>query len=351
MICRSGLVQVRLTVWAGLASVGFVALILVLTILRVYQKQMLIGEMTAVLGMVSTLLPAVASLALVSVPLNDAKIAFDRMYDFLDVPPETSADAAVKFPFERLDFANVSFRFPGKKQLLQDISFTLGRGKVISIISESGGGKSLICQLIQRFYEPESGGVTVNGHLPLADIDVTSWRQVVGIVPQHVHLFNGTVVDNICFSAQQSEIERIFNWLNECGFAPFLDSLPQGIMTMLGEEGVKLSGGQRQMIGLARALAARPQLLILDEATASLDRYSESFILRLIETLKDEMAVLFITHRLHTLSQVCDTMYVLEDGQLTHEGNHHQLMTSENMYSDYWRGWHQVSSPTLLTNP
>lgn len=351
MIYRSGLVQVRLSVWAGLASVGFIAIILVLTILRVYQKQMMIGEMTAVLGMVSMLLPAVASLALVSVPLNDAKIAFDRMYDFLNVAPEGDGHAGRKLDFQRLDFENVSFRFPGKKQLLQNISFTLEKGKAISIISESGGGKSLICQLIQRFYEPESGGVTVNGHLPLADIDVTSWRQVVGIVPQHVHLFNGTVVDNICFTAQQPEVERIFNWLNDCGFAPFLDNLPQGIMTMLGEEGVKLSGGQRQMIGLARALAAKPQLLILDEATASLDRYSEGFVLQLVEKLRDEMAVLLITHRLHTLSSVCDIMYVLENGQLTHAGNHDELMGSENMYSDYWQGWQQASGPALLTNP
>ena len=246
MIYRSGLVQVRLTVWAGLASVLFIAMILVLTILRVYNEQMMIGEMTAVLGMVSMLLPAVASIALVSVPLNDAKIAFDRMYDFLNVPTESNADRAVPFDFQRLDFENVSFRFPGKKQLLQDVSFTLERGKAISIISESGGGKSLICQLVQQFYEPESGRITVNGHLPLTDLNVTSWRQAVGIVPQQVHLFNGTVIDNIYFSTHQAEIEQTMQWLNECGFAPFLDNLPQGIMTMLGEEG-------RQPVGRAAA--------------------------------------------------------------------------------------------------
>ena len=348
MIYRSGLVQVRLTVWAGLASVLFIAMILVLTILRVYNEQMMIGEMTAVLGMVSMLLPAVASIALVSVPLNDAKIAFDRMYDFLNVPTESNADRAVPFDFQRLDFENVSFRFPGKKQLLQDVSFTLERGKAISIISESGGGKSLICQLVQQFYEPESGRITVNGHLPLTDLNVTSWRQAVGIVPQQVHLFNGTVIDNIYFSTHQAEIEQTMQWLNECGFAPFLDNLPQGIMTMLGEEGVSLSGGQRQMIGLARALAAKPQLLILDEATASLDRHSEGFVLNLVQKLKSEMAVLFITHRLHTLAAICDAMYVLENGNITNAGNHDTLMQTENMYSDYWQGWSQVSSPVMV---
>lgn len=347
MVYRSGLVQVRLSIWAGVASVGFVAVILALTLWQVYLDQMRIGEMTAILGMVSMLLPAVAGLALISVPLNDAKIAFDRMYDFLNVPPETTTDGQREFVFQRLDFESVSFRFPGKKQFLKDLSFSLERGKVVSIISESGGGKSLICQLIQRFYEPEEGRLTVNGSLPLSDIDMNYWRQVVGIVPQQVHLFNGTVLENICFSAHQPEIDRTLRWLADCGFTPFLDSLPQGVLTLIGEEGVKLSGGQRQMIGLARVLATQPQLLLLDEATASLDRHSEGFVLGLIEKLKEKMAVLLITHRLHTLATICDAMYVLEGGLLTHRGDHDTLMLSTNMYSDYWHSWKHGSTPIL----
>jgi ATP-binding cassette subfamily B protein len=151
-----------------------------------------------------------------------------------------------------------------------------------------------------------------------------------------VHIFNGTVVDNVCFGTTQQEIEAAFKLLEDYGFMPFIEKLPQGLYTILGEEGVNLSGGQRQIIGLARALCSKPQLLILDEATAALDRHTERFVLDLLVKLKPEMGVLLITHRLHTLKAICDQIYVLENGTFAHVGTHEQLMASQNMYSDYF---------------
>ena len=344
---RSGVVQTRLSASAGVASVLFIALILGITIFQVQQNQLKIGEMTAILGIISTLLPSVTSLALVSVPFNEAKVAFNRMYEFVSPP---APDGGVKTGFtsspigggggwKSIELQNIMFRFAGKRPLLSNINFSLQRGEIVSIVGESGGGKSMICQLIQKFYEPESGQILVNGNTQLSDIESTDWRNIIGIVPQQVHIFNGTVVDNICFGTTQREIETAFKLLDEYGFSPIFEKFPQGLFTILGEEGVNLSGGQRQLIGLARALCSRPQLLILDEATAALDRHTERFVLDLLLRLKAEMGILLITHRLHTLRSICDRIYVLENGTFTHVGAHSTLLESSNMYSDYWQEW------------
>lgn len=345
-IYQSSTKQVRLSASTGVAATLFIGIVLGTTIYAVYKNQIKVGEMTAILGAVSTLLPSVTNLALISVPLNDAKIAFERMVEFspltraADRPEGGISKNSPIGDWETIEFQNVSFRFPGKAQLLQDINFQLKKGEIISIVGESGGGKSLICQLMQRFYEPETGQIRVNGEILLEELDVQHWRKLIGIVPQQVHIFNGTVIDNICFGITEQEIVEAFQWFERYGFAPFLDSFPQGILTIVGEEGVNLSGGQRQLIGLARALVVKPQLLILDEATASLDRHTEKFVLELLQQLKSEMGIIFITHRLHTLRSICDRIYLLENGVFVQSGSHQQLLQNANMYSDYWSEWH-----------
>ncbi|TAF80566.1 MAG: peptidase domain-containing ABC transporter [Runella slithyformis] len=346
MVYRSGVVQTRLSASAGVASVLFIALILGITIFQVQQNQLKIGEMTAILGIISTLLPSVTSLALVSVPFNEAKVAFNRMYEFSPPPPDggvktgfTSSPIAGGEGWRSIELRNIMFRFAGKRPLLHNINLSLQRGEIVSIVGESGGGKSMICQLIQKFYEPESGQILINDSTQLSDIEATEWRNMIGVVPQHVHIFNGTVVDNVCFGTTQREIETAFKLLEDYGFSPIFEKLPQGLFTILGEEGVNLSGGQRQLIGLARALCSKPQLLILDEATAALDRHTERFVLDLLLRLKAEMGILLITHRLHTLRNICDRIYLLENGTFTHAGAHSALLESSNMYSDYWQEW------------
>lgn len=337
----SGTKQVRLSASTGIAATLFIGAVLGITIYAVYKDEIKVGEMTAILGAVSTLLPSVTNLALISVPLNDAKIAFERMYEFVQVKAEKANHEEQVFDFQSLHFQDVSFRFPGKTQILQNINFQLKKGEIVSIVGESGKGKSLICQLIQRFYEPETGQIRVNEEKVIEELDVQNWRKLIGVIPQQVHIFNGTVIDNICFGSTEQEIVEAFQLLEKYGFAPFLDSFPQGVLTIVGEEGVNLSGGQRQLIGLARTLVAKPQLLLLDETTASLDRHTEKFVLELLKQLKSEIGILFITHRLHTLQTLCDRIYVLENGTFTQSGTHQQLLQNANMYSDYWKEWNQ----------
>jgi ABC-type multidrug transport system fused ATPase/permease subunit len=155
------------------------------------------------------------------------------------------------------------------------------------------------------------------------------------VVPQNIHIFNGTVLENIAY--EKAADEEVIHFLHEFGFTPFLDALPQSVFTVVGEEGINLSGGQKQIIALARALYQKPELLILDEATAAMDRESERFVIRLLSTLKTQMAILFITHRIHILKSFADRIYVMEQGSIHSYGSHQDLLNSENLYSLYWK--------------
>ena len=155
-------------------------------------------------------------------------------------------------------------------------------------------------------------------------------------MPQQVHVFNGTVLENIAFEDAAKKPQTVLEFLRSYGFASFMDTLPQSVMTLVGEEGINLSGGQKQMIALARALYHRPQLLLLDEATAAMDRESELFVLQLLQRLKSQMAGILITHRLHILKSFCDSIYLLDKGSIVSTGNHDTLLQSDNLYSRYW---------------
>jgi ATP-binding cassette subfamily B protein len=178
--------------------------------------------------------------------------------------------------------------------------------------------------------------MVINEDYQLQNISYESWRRIIGIVPQQPHIFNGTVIENICFEDAAKNPEKVNQFLNEFGFADFINSLPQSHMTIVGEEGINLSGGQKQMIALARALYHKPQLLILDEATASMDRKSEQFVLNLLSKIKTEMGIIFITHRLHVLKHFCDRIYIIENGTTSRNGTHETLLETKNIYSQYW---------------
>lgn len=331
-----GKIQIKLGFIANSFGVLFLLGVLLFCSHQVLENQLKIGELMAILGLCSTLLPSIANLALISIPINEAKIAFDRMFEFTGIAPEKDIDTNDLNEFKQFKLENVLFRFAGRSPLLKNISFEVKKGEIIAIMGENGCGKSTLTQIISKNYEIESGDITINEIYKIKNISFESWRKIIGIVPQQAHVFNGTVIENICFDDAAKNPEKVNQFINDYGLLDFINSLPQSYMTIVGEEGINLSGGQKQMIALARALYHKPQLLILDEATASMDRKSEQFVLKLLSQIKNEMGIIFITHRLHVLKHFCDRIYIIENGTTSRNGTHETLLETQNIYSQYW---------------
>jgi len=270
----------------------------------------------AIIGLSSSLLPSVANLALITIPINEARIAFDRMFEFMGLASENtlSPQKMTKLAqFESLTIQHLSFRFAGRTAILKDINLHLCRGEIVGLMGESGSGKSTLIQIIEKFYAPEQGQITVNENSDWAEISPDNWRKLIATVPQDIHLFNGTVLDNILLGEAANE-HKIVEFCQYYGFVAFVESLPQGLATIIGEEGTNLSGGQKQLLALMRALFKCPQLLILDEATSAMDKHTEQFVLNLLTSLRASMAILSISHRTDVLQNHCDRIYELTDG-------------------------------------
>ena len=330
-----GKINVRLSVFSSVFSVLFLVGILSYTSFRVYNDYLMVGELMAILGIAGSLLPSVAGLALIVIPINEAGVAFDRMYEFASIDPENKGSKTLK-AFKKLEIQNLSFRFAGRSQLIKDLSLEVQKMECIAIVGESGSGKSTIGQIIQKFYDFENGDIVINDTLSLSDVKIEDWRDTLGVVPQEVTIFAGNLIDNILMG-KEDQPEKLVAFIKEYGFENFVNSLPQGFATILGEEGINLSGGQKQVVALMRALYKKPQLLLLDEFTSAMDRKTETFVLDLIHRLKSELGIIFISHRLNSLPKIADRIYVLEKGEFSDYGSHKTLMQSDNFYSDYWK--------------
>jgi ATP-binding cassette, subfamily C, bacteriocin exporter len=329
-----GKINVRLSVFSGVFSVLFLMGILVYTSIQVYNETMQLGELMAVLGVAGSLLPSVASLALITIPINEAKVAFNRMYEFASMDKEQKGTTEIS-DFTSLEIKNLSFRFAGRSQLLKDINIKVNKNECIAIVGESGSGKSTLGQILQKFYPFENGTIIVNSQTNLPNIATKSWRTILGVVPQEVTIFGGNVITNILLGKEDTP-ENIVKFCQDYGFETFINTLPQNYATILGEEGINLSGGQKQVIALMRALYKKPKVLLLDEFTSAMDRKTEQFVLNLLNKLKSELTIIFISHRLHSLPKIADQIYALENGIITVFGNHEKLMESKNFYSEFW---------------
>lgn len=331
-VINLGRIQIKLSFLANGSATLFLVGVLYYCATLMLHGKLLAGELMAIVSMCGSLVPTVANLALISIPLNEAKIAFDRMFEFTEIEPEYNEQESLKFVFQNLEVKNLAFRFAGRSQLLKDISFKVNKGEIVSIIGENGCGKSTLVQLLLKHYLPESGSIILNTNLLQNHITLTNWRQMVVSVPQNIHIFNGTIIENIAFDDARINPQEVIRFIQEYGFAPFIDSFPQSFMTLVGEEGINLSGGQKQIVALARALYHKPQLLILDEATSAMDRNTENFILNLLQKHRNELAIIMITHKIKTASKA-DTIFILENGRITYSGSPQELLMFDNFYS------------------
>ncbi len=336
-VYKLGKINIKLSVISGIFSLLFLISILTFTSIKVFNNAMQLGELMAILSVSGSLLPSVASLALIAIPINEAKVAFNRMYDFVSIDKEKDGLLNLE-SIDSIKIKNLSFRFAGRSNLLKDVSIDVSKGEFIAIIGESGSGKSTLGKIVQRLYSQENGEIIINNQHSLKDIKLESWRNNIGIIEQNVKIFNGNVIDNIIMGDKTTP-EKLESFFSEYGFDAFISKFPQGYKTILGEEGVKLSGGQKQIIAFARALYKKPQFLILDEYTSAMDRKTEQFSFELLNRIKPNIGVLFITHRLHTLPKFADRSYVLEEGETKVFGSHKELLKTSNFYSNYWKDY------------
>ena len=336
-----GKVNIKLSWISGAISVIFLVSILVYNAIQVLNGTLLLGELMAILSMVGSLLPSVLNLALISIPINEAKVAFARMYNFTAIPPEQEEGENIN-TIDRITLENVSFRFIGRKPILHHLSLQINKGEIVAVVGENGCGKSTLANLLLQFYPPDEGVIYINQQYPLNTIATKSYRSKVAYIPQEVAIFNGNVLDNILLGTP-CKAEDLLAFLSEYGFDTYFNQFPQGLATQLGEKGVNISGGQKQLIAFARALFKKPQLLILDEATSAMDRHTEAFVHRILNQIKRDSLTLFISHRLHSLQHFADRICILENGTVSHSGTHNHLMQTQNFYSDFFLR----SKPTL----
>lgn len=316
-IYQLGTLGNRYGLWNEVFNALLVTSILAFASFMVLEKQLKIGEMMAVLSIAMGLVGAIARLATTNIQLQEAIVAFDRMYEFASVKTEKATEkeiANVQFEaVNSLSINNLSFRFPGKSQLLKDVSLEINKGEINILSGEVGSGKSIFLQILQKFQGFETGEIIINNSIDLQAVKSSIWRKHIGVVPQEIKIFTGTLLDNIILGNVAEEAEKTVEFCRKYGFDTYFENFPQGYMTIVGEDGVNLSGGQRQLVAIARALYPNPSFLLLDEPTSAMDSKTEDFVLDLLMKLKNEKAILLVTHRKSTFD-VADNIIELKVG-------------------------------------
>lgn len=317
-IFQLGKTKMRFNLLAECVGVFFLTGIILWSSILVLHHVLTIGAMMAVLQMATIVMHATTSISLTNIQLQEAKVAFDRMYEFSSLKPEyeinqiEAQEANQLEEFKNLTLRSLSFRFPGRKALLQNVSFEVKKHEITVIVGESGQGKSTLFQILQKMYGFENGDITANRY-PFQNIDIITWRKIVGVVPQDITLFSGTVLDNILMEQQSENIKTVSECCEEYGLHQYFLRLPLQYATPVGEGGINLSGGQKQLVALARCLYRNPQLLLLDEPTSAMDKKTEQFVLELLLSLKARKSMLIISHR-DSITNIADNIYTLEEG-------------------------------------
>jgi ABC-type transport system involved in Fe-S cluster assembly fused permease/ATPase subunit len=324
---------------AGQAAIITAGLVGVMS-LAAYQisiGQMTIGGLVVVNGFLTQLYVPLNLLGTVYREINQALIDMEKMFDVLNVAPEVkdkpdAPDLSVKGGEVR--FENVMFSYDPERIILKGISFTVPAGKTVAIVGPSGAGKSTISRILYRFYEIQSGRVTIDGQ-DIRDVRQDSVRSVIGIVPQDTVLFNDTIRYNIRYGRITASDEEIEEAARLAQIEPFIRQLPDGFKAMVGERGLKLSGGEKQRVAIARTILKNPPILLLDEATSALDTHTEREIQSALREVSRNRTTLVIAHRLSTVIDA-DQILVLDKGQIVERGRHEELLALNGAYASMW---------------
>lgn len=302
-----------------------------------YDSDLTIGDITVLVSLLGRMYMPVNSLLNIQVEWIRSMALFKRIFDYFDIPVDIkNADDAVKPDKVTGDvvFEHVEFSYDPSKKILKDINFTLNAGKSIAIVGPSGSGKSTIVNLIPRLYDVDSGSVTFDG-IDVRKLDLEFLRNQVGVVSQETYLFNGTIRDNLLYAKPGATEEDMIEALKKANIWDFVDKQPKGIDTEVGNRGLKLSGGEKQRISIARIILKDPTIFIFDEATSALDSISEKKIQDAIDPIIKSKTSILIAHRLSTIL-AADEILVVKDGTIAERGSHKELLSKEGVYRELY---------------
>lgn len=289
------------------------------------------SEFLGFLFAIFQMMPPIKELSSVNNRIQESSAAADRIFEIIDTEPNIKniENPVHKTTFENsIDFENVTFHYDdGDELVLDNVSFTAKKGEIIALVGSSGAGKTTLVDLIPRFFDPTSGCIKLDG-IDIKDISIENLRALMGIVTQETVLFNESAKANIAYGLEDFPREKIIDAAKAANAHRFIDTLPNGYETIIGERGTKLSGGQRQRISIARALLKNPPIMIFDEATSALDNESEVLVQEAIERLMKERTTFVIAHRLSTIRNA-DKILVMDKGQIVQTGKHDELIADE----------------------
>ncbi|MCT3692621.1 peptidase domain-containing ABC transporter [Elizabethkingia anophelis] len=295
------------------------------------------GELLSFYALIGYFTSPVSQLIGMNKTVQNALIAADRLFEIMDLEREETTDKLELSPehIGDIQFKEVSFSYGSRADVFAGFNCTIEKGKTTAIVGESGSGKTTLASLLQNLY-PLKGGKILIGDYDINYISNYSLRSLISVVPQQIDLFSGNVIENIALGEDFPDVQRILDITKKLGILTFVEKLPNGFQTYLGENGALLSGGQKQRIAIARALYKNPEILILDEATSSLDTESELVIQNTLNEFRSQgKTMVVIAHRLSTIANA-DTILVMKEGQIIEQGNHQELISKDSTYKSMW---------------
>lgn len=329
-----------------ITSVGPMLLYLVGGILIMkYHSSLTVGDITVLVALLGRMYGPVNSLLNIQVDWIRSMAMFTRIFEYFDMPVEikNAPDAIVPDHAEgSVEFRHVGFSYEPERKILKDVSFRLESGRSVAIVGPSGSGKSTTINLIPRLYDVQEGEVLFDG-VDVRRLDLTFLRSSIGVVTQETYLFNGTIRENLLYVRPDATEEELEDACRKANIWDFIEKQEKGLDTVVGNRGLKLSGGEKQRISIARVLLRKPALLIFDEATASLDSISEAKIQEAIDPLVNSCTSILIAHRLSTILSA-DEIIVLKDGQIVERGVHKDLVKAGGVYTELYETQFKVKA-------
>ena len=320
-------------------TVGALSIVVYFASLQSQAGEITVGEFVALITALALLSSPIKRLTKINVILQRGLAAAESVFELIDEHPETDTGQIIIEDLRgEIEFRNISYTHYGSdKPVLHDINLKIAAGETIALVGPSGGGKTTLVNLLPRFYNPTTGTILLDG-VDTRDIKLTSLREHIAYVGQHIILFNDTIAANIAYGAQQRKLdEKAIKEVAERAHAiEFIEKFPDGLHTLIGENGVRLSAGQRQRLAIARALIKNAPVLILDEATSALDTESERVVQLALETLRSGRTSLLIAHRLSTIKNA-DRILAIKDGRVVESGTHNELLQLDGVYARLYK--------------